>query len=305
MSDILVVGSANIDLVAEVPHLPGPGETVLGSRLSVHEGGKGANQAVAAARAGGSVAFLGCVGRDEHGGRLRHSLRAAGVETGGLLEREETTGTALICVDAAGQNCIAVLPGANALLSPEQLRREEAAFGAARTLLLQLEIPLEAVAAAARMGAERGMLVILNPAPARPLPASLLRDVGVLTPNETEAALLIGRPVAGREGAAAAAEALLALGPDTVVVTLGAEGAFLATRAGLRAHVAAFATVVVDTTAAGDVFNGALAVALTEGVALEPAVRFACAAAAISISRRGAQPSAPARAEIDALLRGA
>lgn len=300
---ILVVGSANVDLVAEVPSLPRPGETVLGTRLTVHDGGKGANQAVAAARAGGAVTLACAVGSDAYGDRLRRSLAAAGVSTDHVQTVREATGTALICVDAAGQNSIAVVPGANALLRADVVERALADLPGARTLLLQLEVPSDTVAAAARMGAARGLRVILNPAPATPLHPSLLSAVDVLTPNESEAELLSGLPAAGLRGAAAAAERLLESGVGAVVVTLGAEGAFVASSGGDRVHVPGFPAAVVDTTAAGDVFNGALAVALAEGQGLQAAVRFACAAGAISVSREGAQRSAPAREEIEALLR--
>lgn len=302
--DILVVGSANVDLVVEVPHLPRPGETVLGTRLAAHDGGKGANQAVAAARAGGSVTLVCAVGRDAHGARLRASLAGAGVSTAHVHDVDETTGTALICVDDAGQNSIAVVPGANGRLSSDRVQAAAAALPGAATLLLQLEVPLETVAAAARLGAVRGLRVVLDPAPAMSLDSALLSQIDVLTPNESEAELLTGQPVIGAEGAAAAAENLLRGGPGAVVVTLGADGAFVATRDGKRVHVPGFAAMAADTTAAGDVFNGALAVALSEGGDLEDAVRFACAAAAISVTREGAQRSAPHRAEIEAVLRG-
>lgn len=301
---ILVVGSANVDLVAEVPRLPRPGETVLGTRLTVHDGGKGANQAVAAARAGGTVAIACSVGPDAYGDRLRASLAAAGVAVDHVGTGETATGTALICVDGGGENLIAVVPGANGELAPHHVDRALSALPGAATVLLQLEVPLETVTAAARQAAARGLRVVLNPAPAKPLDAALLQLVDVLTPNESEAELLTGRPVAGVQGAAAAADLLLQAGPRAVALTLGASGAFVATREGVRAHVPAFATTVVDTTAAGDIFNGALCVALTEGRALEEAARFACAAAAISVTRPGAQRSAPSRAEIEAVLDG-
>ena len=303
-SDILVVGSANVDLVVEVPHLPRLGETVLGSRLAVHDGGKGANQAVAAARAGGSVTLVCAVGRDAHGARLRAALAGAGVSTAHVHEVDETTGTALICVDDAGQNSIAVVPGANGRLGPDRVEAAAADLPEAATLLLQLEVPLETVAAAARLGAARGLRVVLNPAPAMSLDSALLSQIDVLTPNESEAELLTGHPVIGVEGAAAAAENLLRGGPTAVVVTLGADGAFVATRNGKRVHVPGFSAMVTDTTAAGDIFNGALVVALSEGGDIEDAVRFACAAAAISVTREGAQRSAPNRAEIEAVLHG-
>lgn len=302
---ILVVGSANVDLVAEVPRLPRPGETVLGTQLTVHDGGKGANQAMAAARAGGRVAIVCSVGRDAHGERLRASLAGSGVATDYIHAGAAATGTALICVDDHGENLIAVVPGANAELRPEHVARGLAALAEVRTILLQLEVPLEAVIAAARNAAAHGARVVLNPAPARQLDSSLLELVDVLTPNESEAELLTGRRVTGVEEAASAADVLLRAGPRAVVVTLGALGAYVATREGVRAHVPAFETTVVDTTAAGDIFNGALSVALTEGRALEDAARFACAAAALSVARAGAQRSAPAREEIEAVLSGA
>lgn len=302
---IVVVGSANVDYVVHTPTIPRAGETILARRLVLHEGGKGANQAVAAARAGGAVAFIGAVGRDQDAERLEASLAHAGVSAKCLTVAEEPTGMAMIFVDDAGRNAIAVVPGANSHLTPAHVESAMREFPHARTLLVQLEIPLDAVGAALRIASVRGMRTILNPAPATRLPEELLSRVDVLTPNESEAGLLSRSLIAGVEGAPAAIRRLLEEGPRAVVLTLGDKGAYAGEGAGPPAHVPAFPAEAIDTTGAGDVFNGALAVALTEGRALIPAVRFACAAAALSVTREGAQRSAPRRPEIDALLEGA
>ena len=299
--EIVVVGSANVDHVVRMPRIPAAGETVLARRLSLHEGGKGANQAVAASRAGGSVAFIGALGRDVDGDRLLSALADAGVTTSCMRVEEEPTGMALIYVDDAGRNSIAVLPGANGRLSAEHVEVSMRKYPAARTLLVQLEIPMAAVTAAIRLGAERGLRVILNPAPAATLPRELLERVNVLTPNESEGELLAELPGASG-GAADQVRRLLETGPGAVVLTLGDAGACVGTGAGPPVHVSAFPAVPVDTTAAGDVFNGTLAVALTEGTELVQGVRFASAAAALSVAREGAQRSAPLRAEIESLL---
>lgn len=301
---ILVVGSSNTDMVVRVERIPRAGETVLGGSFLTAGGGKGANQAVAAAKAGGRVTFLGRVGRDVYGEAARASLRGLGIETKFMVcDAKEPSGVALILVARNGENSIAVAPGANGKLSAADVRKAKAAFVGARVLVAQLEVPVATVRAAVRLAQAQGVPVILNPAPARELPDALLREVAVLTPNETEAEILTGIKVRNPASARKAAEVLLARGVGAVVVTLGARGALLATSEGAKL-VPGFAVKAVDTTAAGDTFNGALAVALAEGQTLEEAVRFANAAAAISVTRKGAQPSAPARREILRLLRG-
>lgn len=302
MKNVLVVGSSNTDLVIRVPRIPRPGETVLGGAFSTAAGGKGANQAVAAARAGGRVAFVARIGDDQFGRESLEGLGRDGIDTRFVLTTPgAASGIALITVDEGGENSISVASGANALLSAADVGRAAEAFAAADIVLLQLESPLETVEAAAREAKRRGVPVILNPAPARDLDDGWLRLVTVLTPNEHEAGLLTGIPVRDERSARDAARRLRERGPGTVIVTLGERGV-LALAAGFEASLPAFKVKPVDTTAAGDVFNGALAVALAEKLPLPDAVRFAQAAAAISVTRPGAQPSAPTRAEIEALL---
>jgi ribokinase len=301
---IVVVGSANVDMTVRVPRLPDPGETILGDAFYTAAGGKGANQAVAARRAGADVAFVGCVGDDSLAEDALRGLRSAGVTLRHVSRiPDTTTGVALITVDALGENTIAVASGANACLSRAHVALAADAIAAADVLLVQLESPLEAVEAAVAAAAAHGTRVVLNPAPApdRALDATLLRAVNVLTPNRDEAVRLTGLETERVEDLA---DALLALGVEAVALTLGREGALVATAEGTE-RVRAFPVRSVDSTAAGDVFNGALAVALAEGRALLDAARFACAAAALSVKRRGAQPSAPEREEILALERGA
>lgn len=303
MNRVLVVGGSNTDMIVRVPRIPPPGETVLGGTFAMAGGGKGANQAVAAARAGGQVTLVARVGDDIFGNRALAGFEADRIDTRFVVRTGgEASGVALISVDERGENSISVASGANALLSVEDIAEAEEAFAAADIVLLQLESPLEAVAAAIRMAAEAGAPVILNPAPARPLEDALLRGVAVLTPNEHEAAILTGLPVESEYDARLAATRLRARGPETVILTLGSRGVFVSAP-GLEALVPAFAVEPVDTTGAGDVFNGALAVALAEKRPFGEAVRFAQAAAAISVTRPGAQPSAPLRREIEEFLR--
>jgi len=302
MKKILVVGSSNTDMIVRVPRIPRPGETVLGSGFSMAGGGKGANQAVAAARAGGRVTFIARVGDDVFGERALDGFAADGIDTRFVLRTPgAASGIALIDVDDRGENSISVASGANALLSAADVGAAAGALAAADVVLLQLESPIEAVEAAVRWAGENGVPVILNPAPARPLEDRLLARVTVLTPNETEAELLSGIAVRDEGGVRAAAARLRARGPRTVVVTLGERGVY-ALAPEFEGFLPAFRAEAVDTTAAGDVFNGALAVALAEERPLAGALRFAQAAAAISVTRPGAQPSAPTRAEIEAFL---
>ncbi|HOW86602.1 MAG TPA: ribokinase [Candidatus Aminicenantes bacterium] len=302
MTRVVVVGSSNTDMVLRVPRIPRPGETVLGGGFSMAAGGKGANQAVAAARAGGRVTFVARVGDDIFGERALAGFEADGIDARFVLRTPgAASGVALIDVDDRGENSISVASGANALLSAADVGRAAGAFAEADVVLVQLESPIEAVGAAVRAAGETGAPVVLNPAPARPLDETLLARVSVLTPNETEAELLSGIAVRDEGGVRDAAARLRALGPRIVVVTRGERGLY-ASGPGFDGFLPAFRVEAVDTTAAGDVFNGALAVALGEKRPLAEALRFAQAAAAISVTRPGAQPSAPARAEIEAFL---
>lgn len=299
---LVVVGSSNTDMILRLDRLPRPGETRLGGAFALAAGGKGANQAVAAARAGGRVTFVACVGRDLFGNQALAGFRRDGLDTRWVRrDRTAPSGVALIFVARNGENCIAVASGANAHLTPADVHRARAAITRAAAVLLQLESPLPTVQVAAALAHGAGVRVMLNPAPARPLPDALLRRVTWLTPNETEAEALTGVPVRGERAAARAAERLLARGVEAVILTLGKRGAFVAAGE-LRQRVPGFRVRAVDTVAAGDVFNGALAVALGEGRPLLEAVRFANAAAALSVTRPGAQPSAPRRAEIERFL---
>jgi len=301
VKSVLVVGSSNTDMVLRVARIPRPGETVLGGAFAMAGGGKGANQAVAAARAGARVTLVARVGDDVFGERALAGFRAAGVGTRFVLKTAgAASGVALIAVDERGENSIAVASGANERLSVADIEAAGAAFAAADVVLLQLESPLETVAAAVRTAGGKAVPVILNPAPARPLADTLLSGVSVLTPNESEAELLSGVPVRDDDGVRAAAAALRERGPRSVIVTLGGRGVY-ALAPDFEGFVPSFKVEAVDTTAAGDVFNGALAVALAEKRPLAEALRFAQAAAAISVTRPGAQPSAPSRAEIEAL----
>ena len=300
---VLVIGSSNTDMVVHVPRIPNPGETVLGGEFATAAGGKGANQAVAAARAGGAVTLIACLGGDIFGQRALKGFVKEGIDAHYVVRSGQSpSGVALIFVSAEGQNSIAVAPGANALLSPAHVRRAAGAFRGASALLMPLETPLRTVADAARLARRQGVPVILNPAPAQDLPDALLRRVWILTPNESEASTLSGLTVRDEATAGKAAAKLRQRGASAVIVTLGARGAFVAD-AQTHQLVGGFRVKAVDTTAAGDVFNGALAVALGEGQSLLDAARFANAAAAISVTRRGAQPSAPSRREIERLLK--
>jgi ribokinase len=298
----VVVGSSNTDMIIRLARIPRPGETLLGGEFLTAAGGKGANQAVGAARAGGTVCFIARVGRDDLGDAAVAGLRRDRIDVS-CVSRDPAaaSGVALIFVAKNGENSIAVAGGANAALTPTHVRKAADLIGSAAVLVAQLETPLATVQAAARIAASAGVPVILNPAPARPLPNTLLKRISIITPNETEAELLTGIRVTDETGAARAAAKLRARGVHTVIITLGARGAFLADEEGGQL-VPGFKVKAVDTTAAGDVFNGALAVGLAEGRALREAVRFANAAAALSVTRRGAQPSAPTRAAIEALL---
>lgn len=304
---IVVVGSLNMDLVTQAAKIPAPGETVIGGDLQTFPGGKGANQAVAAARAGAQVAMVGRVGDDVFADRLRENLLVDGIDVTHVQRTAETaSGVALIVVDEKGQNSIVVAPGANGRLTPADVSQAKDAIQQADVLLLQLEIPLAAVWQAAKIAAQAQVKVILNPAPARPLPPELLALVDILIPNESETAALTGLPTAAPAELAAAAARLHDQDVATVILTLGERGAELSQAGRELYHVAAFPVVqVVDTTAAGDAFVGGLATAVAEGKSLPEAMRFGAAAGALSVTRAGAQPSLPTREEIETLLKEA
>ena len=301
--NIIVVGSSNTDMIIRLDHIPRPGETILGGEFFSSAGGKGANQAVSAARAGGKVIFIARVGLDMFGDKAVAGFKKEGINTDNILrDTSSPSGVALIFVARDGENSIAVAGGANGNLSPEDVINAGELFSDARMLVMQLETPLDTVQKAADLAVTSGVLVILNPAPARSLPDELLRNISIITPNETEAELLTGIKVDDNDSASKAADILLARGVETVIITLGSRGAFIAGE-GIRKLVPGFRVKAVDTTAAGDTFNGTLAVALVEGITLEDAVRFANAAAAISVTRLGAQSSLPTRMEIEEFLR--
>jgi ribokinase len=303
MNKVVVVGSTNTDLTIRVPRIPAPGETALGREFRITAGGKGANQAVAAARAGASVVFVSALGTDDFGQRALENLTREGIDVS-LVRRlpDAPSGVALIVVDDRGENSIAVASGANGQLTRDDVLPLAPMVDREDVILVQLEIPLEAVEAAAWIATRRHARLILNPAPARALPEAFFGAASVVTPNELEVEHLTGIAVSDEAGLQRAAEALHHLGAEEVVITLGQRGVFHS--AGDRSElVPAFKVEPVDTTAAGDVFNGALAAALVEGRPFPDALRFANAAAAISVTRAGAQSSAPSRQEIDAFLR--
>ncbi|NLE43192.1 MAG: ribokinase [Chloroflexi bacterium] len=302
-AQIAVVGSLNTDLVVRAPHIPRPGETVIGGDFLTMPGGKGANQAVAAARLGASVAMVGRVGTDGFGQQLLANLAAAGVDHRLVVEdADAATGVALIVVEDSGQNSIVVASGANMRLSPNDVAAAESAIASAQVVLLQLESPLETVRRAAEIARAHNVTVILNPAPAQPLPADLLTLIDILTPNESETALLTGDQIQTPSEIEAAAYKLRRMGARMAILTLGERGALLAEADGTEIF-SAFDVTPVDTTAAGDAFMGGLAVALGEGQPLPEAIRWGNAAGALATTRMGAQPSLPSREELEHLLR--
>jgi ribokinase len=295
---IVVIGSVNTDMVVRAPRIPAPGETVTGGTFLRAQGGKGANQAVAACRAGAEVTFVARVGDDGFGEAAVSGLQREGADVRHVSrDPDQATGIALIVVDADGENAISVAPGANAFLSPDDVEAARSAIDAADVLLMQLETPLPAVERAAAIAAAAGVRVVLNPAPARPLDGSLLGLVDVLTPNQGESSFLTGEPESE-----AAASRLRDRGVRTVVITLGARGALTLSADG-RSSTPGFPVSAVDSTAAGDAFNGFLAVALGEGLEMASAVRRACAAGALTTTVAGARRSLPTRAAVDDLMR--
>ncbi len=299
---VVVVGSYNRDMVLRTSHIPRPGETVIGGAFESGHGGKGANQAVAAARAGAVVSLIGRVGTDNFGNEAVHALTSEGINTRHLLKHPSSpTGTAWILVDQHGENSIVVASGANADVTPDDMVRARDIIAGADILLAQLECPLNAVRTALDIAAEHSVPVILNPAPACPLPPELLRSVTILTPNAIETEMLTGIPVTDDEHLAVAADALLAKGIRTAIITLGARGVYYASGT-TRELIPAFTVIPVDTTGAGDVFNGVLAAFCSKGCPVLDAVRAANAAAALCVMRRGAQQSIPTLGEIQAAL---
>lgn len=301
MSRIVVVGSSNTDMVIKMDHLPVPGETILGGKFLMNPGGKGANQAVAAAKLGGDVVFIAKVGNDVFGQEAVQGFRKAGIHTEFIAtDPGQPSGVATIMVDGKGENSIAVASGANNSLSAADVDLAKEEIRAADILLMQLETPLQTVEHAAVIGKRENTTVILNPAPARELSDHLLGMLDVITPNETEAEGLTGIKVENMESAGMAAEALREKGVGTVIITLGSQGAYV--RSDLFAGLVPSRKVeAVDTTAAGDTFNGALAVGLANGSGIEAAVGFANKAASISVTRLGAQSSAPKLEEVDGI----
>ncbi|WP_459189596.1 ribokinase [Parabacteroides sp. APC149_11_2_Y6] len=296
---ILVVGSSNTDMVIKARHLPRPGETILGGSFFMNPGGKGANQAVTIARLGGQVTFICKTGSDIFGHQSQQLFEEEGINTSYIFsDSEHPSGVALITVDENAENCIVVASGANANLLPSDLNKADEAIAEADLILMQLEIPMETVEYVAEQGHRLGKKVILNPAPAHPLSPSLLKHLYMITPNETEAEMISGIKITDETSAIEAAKVLVGMGVQNVIITLGSKGALAYCDKDVE-MVPALKVEAVDTTAAGDVFNGALTVALSEGRSLPEAVRFACKASAISVTRVGAQSSAPYRNEVD------
>lgn len=297
---IVVVGSINIDLVARSARIPSPGETLLGEEFATHPGGKGANQAVAVARLGYPVRMIGRVGDDGFGEHLRDHLTRSGVDISGVRTSPGSSGVAVIVVAETGENSIVVVPGANALLTPQDMDESIDVLRSASVVLTQLETPLETIMHLAELCLREGVPLILDPAPAQSLPIELLSKVTWFTPNETEAAFYIG--TSGDGDPASTASRLMDLGLTKVVLKLGSRGAYLATPDGASHRIASFPVQAVDTTAAGDAFNGAFAAGLSLGMSSPESARFAAAAAALSVTRAGAQPSMPSRDEVNQLL---
>ncbi|MGF6772136.1 ribokinase [Paraburkholderia sp. GAS199] len=297
---VAVVGSLNMDLVARAPRLPHPGETLAGRTFAQVAGGKGGNQAVAAARLGAQVSMLGCVGADGNGAQLRAGLEAEAIDCAAVETGKEATGVALIIVDDASQNAIVIVAGSNGEVTPQTIASHEAVLAAADVVICQLETPPDTVRAALAAAHRLGKTVILNPAPAvAPLPADWLPLIDYLIPNELEAATLTGLPVATPEDASKAAAALRAAGARNVLVTLGARGVHASLEGAADTLYDAPKVNAVDTTAAGDTFIGGFAAQLAQGASVDAAIRFAQRAAALSVTRAGAQPSIPTRAELD------
>ena len=300
--NLVVLGSINADHILNLETFPTPGETVTGNQYQVAFGGKGANQAVAAGRSGANIAFIACTGDDDTGERVRKQLASDKIDIAPVsVVAGESTGVALIFVNAEGENVIGIHAGANAALTTERVEAQRGIIAGAEALLMQLESPVESVLAAAKIAHENHTSVVLNPAPARVLSDELLALVDIITPNETQAEKLTGIPDENDDHPARAALALHDKGLGTVIITLGSRGVWASVN-GEGRRVPGFKVKAIDTIAAGDTFNGALVTALLEGKAMDDAIRFAHAAAAIAVTRKGAQPSVPWRKEIDEFL---
>ncbi len=298
MKKIIVVGSSNTDMVIKAEKLATPGETVIGGKFLMNAGGKGANQAVATARLGCPTVFVCKIGDDIFGRQARQQFVQEGINTDFVVvDTENPSGVALINVDAKGENCITVAPGANAHLSIEDIENASSIFERDNILLIQLETPIQTVEYTIQKAYEYGLKVILNPAPAAQLSSSLFPFIHTITPNETEAELLTGVKVTDFESAQKAGQVFAALGVQNIIITLGAKGAYLKS-VDFEGVIEAPQVEAIDTTAAGDCFSGALAVAIYEEKILSEAVKFACKAASIAVTRMGAQASMPSRAEM-------
>ena len=302
---IVVVGSINLDLVAAAPRIPKSGETIIGTGFNTFYGGKGANQAVAVAKLGHPVSMVGNVGEDAFGGELRHALNHEGVDIQFINTVPGPSGVALITIAASGENNIVVVPGANGLLTPHSIELAGSLLKSAGYILVQLEIPLETVEFLASFAVQHNIPLMLDPAPARELPRELVRKVSWLTPNESEAEILVQRKINKEDDGSIfeVADELIELGAQNVLLKLGSRGCLIAERNHAKEFVAAFRVNAVDTTAAGDAFNAAFAVELLRGESARESARLACAAAAISVTRLGAQPSMPTRQEVEKFLR--
>ncbi|MBN3864786.1 ribokinase [Pseudomonas frederiksbergensis] len=297
---VVVIGSLNMDLVTRAPRLPRGGETLIGKSFATVSGGKGANQAVAAARLGAQVSMVGCVGNDAYGGALRGALLAERIDCQAVSTVEDSSGVALIVVDDNSQNAIVIVAGANGALTPEVVDRFDNVLQTADVIICQLEVPDATVGHALKRGRELGKKVILNPAPAsRPLPADWYAAIDYLIPNESEATALSGLPVDSLNTAEAAATQLIAMGAGKVIITLGAQGSLFADGTRFE-HFPAPKVKAVDTTAAGDTFVGGFAAALAAGKSEAEAIRFGQVAAALSVTRAGAQPSIPTLSDVQA-----
>lgn len=300
---IVVVGSLNMDLVVKIPRIPSPGETLIGGEFKTHPGGKGANQAVAAARMGGDVYMVGCTGDDAFGRELRSTLEKDGINTSCVfVDPDAATGVALIQVDDQGRNSIAVAPGANYQLTTADVQKAFNTIGRFDILVVQFEIPMDTVYSAIRIGAQMGAKIIVNPAPAQGLPADILSLVDYLIPNEFELAILLNKTGMTEQEIHENIGQIKAFGCKNCIVTLGKNGSMVVDQAGHESKIPAYTVQAVDSTAAGDCFVGALAVGLSEGKSLAEATKFASAAASISVTREGAQPSIPSRDEVQKFI---